>query len=148
MTTATFSDFKSAPMRRLGTAGAIAGLGGGLVFGILMGMMGMLPLVGMLIRIENAIVGFVVHMVISAFIGVTFGLTLGRFVTSWVSATILGLLNGVIWWVLGALFLMPLLLGMNQMIFVIEQAQWMSLLGHLMYGLIAAWLFIPLAKRG
>lgn len=39
-------------------AGAIAGLGGGLVFGIMMGMMGMLPMVGMLVGAENAIVGF------------------------------------------------------------------------------------------
>jgi len=44
MTTTTFSDIRSASSTRIATAGAIAGLGGGLVFGILMGMMGMLPM--------------------------------------------------------------------------------------------------------
>ncbi|MFJ6676063.1 hypothetical protein ACIQMJ_33600 [Actinosynnema sp. NPDC091369] len=38
--------------------GALAGLAGGLVFGLLMAGVGMLPVVGMLIGIENAVVGF------------------------------------------------------------------------------------------
>jgi hypothetical protein len=49
-------------------------LAGRLVFGMLMGMMGMLPMVGMLIRVQNALAGFIVHMVISAFIGAVYGL--------------------------------------------------------------------------
>jgi hypothetical protein len=147
MTTATFSDARGASSNKLAVAGAIAGLGGGLVFGILMGMMGMLPMVGMLIRVENAVVGFIVHMVISAIIGAIFGLTAGRFTASWGSAILLGIVYGVIWWVLGALFLMPLMLGMNEMIFAIGQPQWLSLVGHLLYGVITAILFVPLAKR-
>jgi uncharacterized membrane protein YagU involved in acid resistance len=94
-------------------------------------MMGMLPMVGMLIRVENAVVGFIVHMVISAFIGAVYGIVAGRFVFSAINALIGGVINGVVWWVLGALILMPLLLGMTQMVFAIGQAQWMSLLGHL-----------------
>jgi hypothetical protein len=147
MTTATFSDTRGASSSKLGVAGAIAGLGGGLVFGILMGMMGMLPMVGMLVRVENAVVGFIVHLVISAIIGAIFGLTAGRFTTSWGSAILLGIVYAVIWWVLGALFLMPLLLGMNEMIFAIGQPQWMSLMGHLIYGIITALLYISLVKR-
>jgi uncharacterized membrane protein YagU involved in acid resistance len=117
------------------------------VFGILMGMMGMLPMVGMLIRVESAIVGFIVHMVLSAIIGAVFGLTAGRFTASWTSTILLGIVYGVVWWVLGALFLMPLLLGMNEMIFAIGQAQWMSLMGHLLYGIITAIIFVPLVRR-
>ena len=147
MTTTTFSDIRSASSTRLATAGAIAGLGGGLVFGILMGMMGMLPMVGMLIRVESALVGFIVHMVLSAIIGAIFGLTAGRITTSWGSAILLGIVYGIVWWVLGALFLMPLLLGMNEMIFAIGQAQWMSLVGHLIYGTLTAIIFVPLVKR-
>jgi len=45
------------------------------------------------------------------------------------------------------LTLMPLFLGMTQMVFVIGQAQWMSLVGHLIYGVITALVFIPLRKR-
>src|SRR3990172_664956 len=147
MSETTLNQTKSLTSGKLATSGAIAGLGGGLVFGILMGMMGMLPLVGMLIRVENAVVGFSVHMVISALIGAIFGLTAGRFTASWGSAVVLGIIYGVIWWVLGGLSLMPLLLGMNEMVFAIGQPQWMSLMGHLLYGIITAIIFVPLVKR-
>jgi hypothetical protein len=43
----------------------VAGLAGGLLFGIMMYMGGMLPMVGMLVRQESTWVGFIVHMVIS-----------------------------------------------------------------------------------
>jgi hypothetical protein len=147
MTSTTFSVVRSVSPNKLAVAGAIAGLGGGLVFGILMGMMGMLQLVEMLIRVENAIVGFIVHMVLSAIIGAIFGLTFGRMLASLGSALLYGIIYGVIWWILGALFLMPLLLGMSEMIFAIGQPQWMSLMGHILYGLITAIIFIPLTKR-
>jgi len=42
---------------------------------------------------------------------------------------------------------MPLLLGMNEMILAIGQPQWMSLISHLLYGIITAILFMPLLKR-
>ncbi len=49
--------------------------------------------------------------------------------------------------VLGALILMPIGLGMINLIFVIGQTQWLSLMGHVIYSLITAYVFIPLAKR-
>ncbi|MBN1666266.1 MAG: hypothetical protein JW862_04235 [Anaerolineales bacterium] len=128
-------------------AGAVAGLGGGLIFGMLMGMMGMLPMVGMLIRVQNAFVGFLVHMLISAVIGAIYGFVAGRLPATLGTAVIAGGINGSVWWVLGALLLMPLSLGMNQMIFVIGTDQWMSLIGHLLYGIITGILFLPLSKR-
>ena len=147
MSTTTFANPKTASSSKMAIAGAIAGLVGGVFFGIMMGMMGMLPMVGMLVRQENALVGFVVHMVISAFIGAVYGLVAGRFALTWTNAVIGGIVNGVVWWLLGALTLMPLFLGMTQMVFVIGQAQWMSLVGHLIYGVITALVFIPLRKR-
>ena len=42
---------------------------------------------------------------------------------------------------------MPILLGMSQMVFVIEQPQIMSLMGHVIYGVVTALLFVPLSKR-
>jgi uncharacterized membrane protein YagU involved in acid resistance len=128
-------------------AGAVAGLAGGVVFGMLMGMMGMLPMVGMLVRQDNAVVGFLVHMVISAFIGAVYGLVAARLPAGWVTAIAAGIVNGVVWWVLGALLLMPLMLGMSQMIFVIEQPQWLSLMGHILYGVVTALVFVPLSRR-
>lgn len=128
-------------------SGAIAGLGGGVIFGMLMGMMGMLPMVGKLVGQENALVGWVVHMVISAFIGGTYGVVAERLPVGWLPAVMGGMVNGVAWWVLGALILMPLGLGMTQMILVIGQPQWMSLMGHVIYGVVTGLLFVPLNKR-
>lgn len=145
MTTAEFS------MTKLNTRnlwlGALGGLAGGVPFGIMMAMMGMMPMIGMLIRIENATVGFIVHMGISAVTGALYGHFAPAFQT-WKSATIAGVVYGVIWWVLGALTLMPLMLGMTQMVFVIGQAQWMSLMGHIVFTVIMALVFLALYKRG
>ena len=128
-------------------AGIAAGLIGGLVFGVMMALMGMLPMVGMLVRVESAVVGFVVHMLISGGIGAVYGLVAARLPQSAGVTAVAGIANGVIWWVLGALILMPLMLGMTEMIFVIGSMQWSSLMGHVIFGVIAAFAFIPLQKR-
>jgi uncharacterized membrane protein YagU involved in acid resistance len=128
-------------------AGAVAGLGGGLVFGLMMGMMGMLPMVGMLAGQESAVVGFIIHMIISAFIGATFGVIATRLPAGWATVIIGGGVYGIVWWVLGALILMPVMLGMTQMVFVIGGPQWMSLLGHVIYGVVTGVLFVPLKQR-
>jgi hypothetical protein len=127
--------------------GAIAGLAGGAVFGMMMGMMGMLPMVGMLVGQENAVVGFIVHMFISAFIGIVYRFAIDRVSNTIPLALIGGTINGVVWWVLGALILMPLMLGMSQMVFVVGQAQWMSLLGHLIFGIVAALVVFALRRN-
>jgi len=128
-------------------AGGIAGLGGGVVFGIMMAMMGMLPMVAMLIKSQSAFIGFLVHMVISAGIGGFYGLVAHRLPKAIGTAIVAGAVNGVVWWVLGALILMPLLLGMGDMVLKIGQAQWLSLVGHLIYGIVTGLLFIPVSKR-
>lgn len=147
MSTITIDREVTASTTKLASSGAIAGLAGGAVFGMMMGLMGMLPMVGMLIRQENAFIGLIVHMVISAFIGAVYGLVAGRFAINWITALIGGMVNGVVWWVLGALVLMPLFLGMSQMVFVIGTDQWLSLMGHVIYGIVTAFVFIPLVKR-
>ena len=117
--------------------GIIAGLVGGLAFGSVMAFVGMLPMVGMLIRQEDALVGFFVHMVISATIGAGFGGLMAINSEQRPIITILiGLAYGLFWWVFGALFLMPILLGMPDAIFVIGQMQIDSLIGHLVYGFV------------
>lgn len=128
-------------------AGIVAGLIGGLVFGMMMAMMGMLPMVGMLLGVANAFVGFLVHMGISATIGAIYGLVAARLPESKGATAVAGTLNGIVWWVLGALILMPLMLGMNDMVFHIGADQWFSLMGHVIFGLVAAFAFAPLSKR-
>jgi uncharacterized membrane protein YagU involved in acid resistance len=115
--------------------GAIAGLGGGVVFGVIMALVGMLPLVGMLVRQNNAWVGLVVHMIISAIIGAGFGLVMFFVKKRPIITIVVGAIYGLFWWVLGALILMPLLLGMPQMVLVVDDMQKSSLLGHVLYGI-------------
>jgi uncharacterized membrane protein YagU involved in acid resistance len=147
MSATTIDQKVSVSSVKLLTSGVLAGLAGGAVFGMMMGMMGMLPMVGMLVGQENAVVGLIVHMLISGFIGAVYGIVAGRFPLNATTALIGGMLNGVVWWVLGALVLMPLMLGMTHMVFVIEQTQWLSLMGHLIFGLVTSFVFIPLVKR-
>ncbi|MCB8989393.1 MAG: hypothetical protein H6664_09285 [Ardenticatenaceae bacterium] len=128
-------------------AGIAAGLIGGLVFGMMMGMMGALPMVGMLIHVDSAIVGFIVHMGISATIGAIYGIVAARLPQKTSVTALAGIVNGIIWWVLGALIMMPLMLGMSDMVFAIGQTQWFSLMGHIIFGVITAFAFIPLSKR-
>jgi uncharacterized membrane protein YagU involved in acid resistance len=127
--------------------GAVAGIIGGIPFGILMAMMGMMPMIGMLVRVDSAIVGVLVHAAISAITGAIYGFFAVRLQQAWGIAAIAGLVYGVIWWVLGALILMPALLGMFQNIFVIGQMQWMSLMGHMIFGEVLALSFVWLYRR-
>lgn len=132
--------------RVLGT-GALAGIIGGIPFGIMMGMMGMMPMIGMLVGVDSAVAGVLVHAAISAITGAIYGLFAVRFPLTWRYAILGGLIYGVIWWVLGALILMPALLGMFEMILVIGQMQWMSLMGHIIFGVVLALAFVWLSRR-
>lgn len=135
---ATFSGLVSRAL-----SGALAGIVGGIVFGMLMAMMGMLPMVAMLVGSQSAVVGGLVHLVISAGIGALFGLV--------VPATTLGPLlgagavYGMVWWVLGPLMIMPARLGMP--LFMLNQTAWLSLMGHLVYGLVAAAVLFALRRH-
>ena len=126
---------------------ALAGIIGGIPFGIMMGMMGMMPMIGMLVRVESAFVGVLVHAAISAITGAIYGFLAVRFSLTWRNAVIGGFVYGVVWWELGALILMPALLGMFQMIFVIGSTHWMSLLGHIIFGEVLALTFVWLYNR-
>lgn len=147
MSTAVSTQAQNPSLVKSIVAGAIAGLGGGVVFGMMMAMMGMLPMVAMLAGSQDPMIGFVVHMAISAAIGGVYGLVAGRLSQNALTGVIAGAVNGVIWWVLGALVAMPLMLGMSDMVLQIGGAQWMSLVGHIIYGIVAGLLFIPLSKR-
>lgn len=146
MSTSTMSSAQRLGVRAL-WSGAIAGIIGGIPFGIMMGMMGMIPMIGMLVRVESAFVGALVHGAISAVTGAIYGFFVARLAQTWRVAALGGLVYGAIWWVLGALILMPAMLGMFEMIFVIGQMQWMSLLGHIIFGEVLAFSFLWLYGR-
>jgi len=125
--------------------GGVAGLIGGSVFGVQMTVGGMLPMVADMIGSSSIIVGFALHMLISFTIGVTYALVAEaspNFLPTWPKAVVLGTVWGIVWWVLGALILMPLILGMNEMVLEVGEMQEMSLVGHVMFGIVAASLYV------
>lgn len=123
--------------------GALAGIGGGLAFGILMAMMGMLPMVAVLVGSDSAAVGAVVHLAISTLLGAGFGLVV-PFTRLWALLGA-GVAYGVIWWILGGLLLMPLGLGMP--VFQMGASAMQSLIGHLIYGIVTALIFYWFRRR-
>lgn len=132
-------------MGRKISAGVIGGIAGGLVFGALMAMMGMLPMIAMMVGSTSAVVGFVVHLVISILIGLGLTILLGSALLSYGRGAILGLLYGGLWWVLGPLLIMPMMMGMP--VFVVDAAALWSLMGHLIYGLVLGLTAVAVLNR-
>jgi uncharacterized membrane protein YagU involved in acid resistance len=114
------------------TAGVVGGLVGGVLFGLMMQMMGMLGMVAGLVGQDGAAVGWVVHLAISILFGLGYAVSIGPRSSSWARALGLGAVYGVIWWVLGALVIMPAMLGMP--VLQVRQPQLQSLAGHIIYG--------------
>ena len=128
--------------------GIYGGLAGGVLFGFMMGVMGMLPMIGQLVGVPSATIGVLVHLFISAVIGATFAAILQW--TGWRPGIGIGLAYGLLWWGLGPLTLMPLLLGMglgvNWNAVAVSQAI-PSLIGHLVFGATLAWTYAWLTSR-
>ncbi len=131
--------------------GAYAVLAGGVVFGAMMAIMGTLPMIGKMVGDPSAQTGFLIHLVISVVIGVSFSALFRHLVNDASSALGYGLLYGGVWWFLGPLTLMPLILGMG------PGANWNlsaaaqmlpSLVGHLVYGAILGISYLWLKGRG
>ena len=113
--------------------GVYAGLFGGSVFGVMMAIAGMYPMISMMIGMENAIVGFVIHLIISAIIGAILALALDNMVMQGPGMSLgVGAVYGIVWWILGPLLIMPAVLGMP--LFAVE-AQTGSLFGHVIFGI-------------
>ena len=139
-------------------AGAIAGLAAGVVFGLMMQMMSaptpdggeapMMMMVAMVVRSTSLVVGWIYHLFNSAVIGALFGWLLGDRAHGYGGGLAWGAAWGVLWWVLGALILMPILLGMPPfsalMMPEMRPVAMGSLIGHLLYGLILGAAFVRL----
>jgi len=117
--------------------GAVAGLVGGLAFGAAMLQLDALPSMGLLLLAGTPVLAFAVHMLIAALVGSGFGL-LARWFRSDPGETVsLGLAYGALWWYLGPLTLLPLLLATRPAWeLTVAQQQFPGLLGHLLYGAV------------
>lgn len=144
MSTVTHSMTVSSATHRI-VYGVLGGLVGGVVFGVLMQMMGMIPMVAQLVGSSAVAVGWIVHLAISAFIGATFAILFGSLAKTLLPAALFGLAYGAVWWVLGALLMMPARLGMP--VFEFNTTAWQSLMGHLVYGLVLGLVFAALLRR-
>ncbi|MGV8851578.1 MAG: hypothetical protein ACOH1M_03290 [Rhodoglobus sp.] len=102
---------------------------------MMMAMMGMLPTLAMMVGSESAIVGFLVHLMISIIIGLGLTVLFGNLLlTSYGRGALVGIVYGAIWWVLGPLVIMPMMLG--ETLLAIDTAALLSLIGHMIYRVI------------
>ncbi|MGI8895282.1 MAG: hypothetical protein ACR2HE_06460 [Casimicrobiaceae bacterium] len=149
-------------MRNRITAGIVAGLIAGVAFGMMMqimtapkpggGEMPMMVMVANVVRSDSLVIGWLYHLFNSAVTGGIFGWLLGDRIRGYGAATGWGALYGVAWWILGALILMPLLLGMPAfaplMMPPMRPVAMGSLIGHLVFGVIVGVGFMLLARGG
>ncbi|MBI3659588.1 hypothetical protein HY230_03855 [Candidatus Acetothermia bacterium] len=127
--------------------GALAGLVGGIVFGLALYKLGALSMIAQLVGGSTGKVGIVVHLIIAAIIGSGFGLLIWHQRAGIGETLFWGLTYGTLWWFLGPLTLMPLFLkGTLGWDLAFVQSAFPSLLGHLFYGVSTALAFV-LIKR-
>ena len=143
-TSASHAGSFSSSWGRRATAGLLGGLAGGVVFGVLMAMMGMFTTIAMMMGSTSPLVGVVVHLMISIVYGLVLTLFFARFLNSYGRASVAGLVYGVILWVVGPLLIMPLMLGMS--VFGFSAAVMMSLMGHVVYGVLLALVAVRVLK--
>ncbi len=152
MTTVSQTQNQNEPIDRpLGArvvAGVIGGLAGGVVFGMLMAMMGMLPMIAGLVGSSSAGVGFLVHMGISAVIGAGFAFMPAMARPTIGSGLLWGVIYGAIWWVLGPLLIMPVMMGMGPQVHAAFTGPMLtSLMGHAIYGVVLGVVAVWWVKR-
>jgi uncharacterized membrane protein YagU involved in acid resistance len=128
--------------------GAAASVAGGLLFSLVMVATGVLPIVANLVGGSSPVLGFTVHMGISTLIGMSYGLLFRYEAPDAASSVVWGMLYGLVWWFVGYLTLLPLLLG-GPFLWTTEAADagLPSLIGHLIYGAALALVFVLLERR-
>ena len=128
--------------------GAIAGVFGGLAFGAAMAWLGDLPTVASIVRASAPQVGFLVHMAIAAIVGGGFGLLVRDQRLGGGEMLFWGMAYGSLWWFLGPLSSLPLILrGSVAWNVAAAQAAFPSLVGHLWYGAVTALTYAVLRRR-
>ncbi len=125
--------------------GAVSGLMGGIVFGMMMAMLNMIGMVAALVGSKSNSIGWVLHLGISTFIGITFAFLFQDKLNSKRSGLTFGLGYGVFWWVVGSLILMPAKLHMP--LFNFDKATWESLMGHMVFGGILGILVVLIPSK-
>jgi uncharacterized membrane protein YagU involved in acid resistance len=128
--------------------GALAGLVGGLVSSPVMLATGILPKIAGLGSGFSSFGGLLIHLFISALIGMSYGLLFRNEASSLGLGVAWGWLFGLIWWYLGPMTFLPLILtGVCDWSTSAASALLPSLMGHLIYGAVTALTFLLLERR-
>lgn len=128
--------------------GAIAGLLGGLLFALVLVATRSFDQIAAIVGGSSPALGFVVHLSISILMGASYGLLFQREAPNLASAIAWGLVYGLIGWFAGPLTLFPIFSG-SSVYWTTSQAaaQFPSMIGHLIYGAVAAAAFWLLERR-
>ena len=141
-------------------AGIVAGLIAGVEFGVMMhlittpmpmgGRMPMMTMMANVVRSDSLVAGWIYLLVNSVVMGGLFGIVLGDRARRIGGALVWGTLYGVLLWFLGALVLMPVLLGMAAFAPItmpsMRPGAWQSLGAHVLSGLILGGVFSALYR--
>ncbi len=118
-----------------GLRGAFAGLLGGSVFGIWMAEKGALVAIASMAGGSSLVLGLVMHLVMSMGIGASFAVLFFRLAVGLIPSILWGLVYGFIWWFLGPLTLMSVMMGAGLQWTASAVAQTIpSLIWHLVFG--------------
>src|SRR5216684_235608 len=128
--------------------GALAGLAGGLLYTLVLVATGSLGQIAGVVGGTSPALGFVVHMCISIVMGISYGLLFQREAPNLASGIAWGLVYGLIGWFVGPLTLFPIALKTGGLwTAAATDAQFPSMIGHLIYGSVAAAAFWLLERR-
>jgi uncharacterized membrane protein YagU involved in acid resistance len=121
-------------LRALGR-GALSGIVGGLIFTGVMAQAGAFPKLAGLVGASSPVTGFAVHLAIAIVVGASYAVLFHRQRYDMVSAVGWSVSYGFVWWLIGPLTLMPILLGTTPDWTAGATAQvFHNRIGHLAYG--------------
>ena len=128
--------------------GAMAGLSGGLVSSPIMFATGILTHTAGVASSLSTLLGLLVHLLISALLGMSYGLLFRHEAPTVEWGVSWGCTFGLIWWYLGPMTLLPLILT-GECDWTTDAASKLlpSLIGHLIYGGVTAFVFFLLERR-
>ena len=128
--------------------GAFAGFAGGIVSSPIMLKTGVLTKVAGVDTSFSNWHGLLVHLLVSTLIGMSFGLLFRNESFNLGAGVAWGWLFGLIWWYLGPMTLLPLMLtGVCDWSTDAASALLPSLIGHLIFGAVTAYVFLLLEHR-
>ena len=133
---------------RLAEWGAAAGLAGGLLYTLVLVATGSLSQIAAVAGGTSPALGLAVHLGVSILLGVSYGLLFQREAPNLASGICWGLVYGLIGWYAGPLTLFPILMHDGGLwTGAAAEAQFPALVGHLIYGAVAAAAFWVLERR-